>query len=177
MGYPRKYVGRYPSLASWLVSIGHIVYPYEMICEPVKKQITYFRSHYLYGKVDVVSRFQGKLWAWEYKSKSDNVLRGLKQVKNYARSFNYVCLVAENSGVCDRVVKAQKESVENILKKMGVGLVWDDEGTFRILTDPKLQNPVQNLNEALLKRFQRFRESTPRYHPERRIKLTKCDLI
>ena len=170
MGYPKKYVGHYPQLARWLASLGHIVYPYEMLCKPVpvkdKKPAwtrklrsgTYihYKTHFLYGNVDVASRFQGKLYAWEYKSENDNILRALKQAKNYARSFDYVVVVVEDLSQADRHVRAKGKYVKTILCEFGVGIAWNDEGNFDMVFSPKLQNPDPKLNEQLQLRFSKF---------------------
>lgn len=165
MGYPKQYVGHYPILAKWLRSQGHIVYPMEMVCEAVRipdKEHQY-NSHYLYGAVDVVSMFHDKLWAWEYKSRNDSVLRGMLQVENYRRSFDYVSLVAEDLAKVDSVVRKKGLRVSTILKHLGVGIFWNDEGKIGVVIEPIEQAPQKKLRDKLLIRFRRnvLRKPTP----------------
>ncbi|GAI36209.1 unnamed protein product [marine sediment metagenome] len=170
MGIPKKYVGHYPLLANWLVSIGHLVYPYEMTCDPVivkdKKpsftmklrggNYTHYETHHLYGLVDVVSRFQDKMWAWEYKSENDNILRALKQTENYARSFDYVSVVVENLSATERHIRSKGLYVKTILKNWGIGVIWNDEGKFKIVDEPKMQEPKEPFNEYIRLKFDRY---------------------
>ena len=187
MGYPKKYVGRYPNLTRWISSLGHRVYPYEMWCEPVavkdekpsynifSGEINVYETHYLYGLVDVVSYLNHNLWAWEYKSKKDSIHRGLKQVENYTRSFNFVCIVVADLAMMDRFVKAKEAHVRDILKESGVGIIWQDQEIFKTIVSPEPQKPNVVLNEALIKRFHRFQRSLtnrPHFKPEKTQKLT-----
>lgn len=169
MGYPKRYVGRYPFLAKWLVSQGHIVYPMEMICQPVpvkkgpvfrvenvKHPFEYQEIHYLYGAVDVVSMFHGKLWAWEFKSQNDSVKRAALQVENYRRSFDYVSVVVEDLGKLDSVVKKTDLRISTMLKHLGVGIYWLNNGKIELVEAPKLQVPEKALREDLVNRFRRY---------------------
>ncbi len=159
MGYPKKYVGHYPNLASWLLTQGHAVYPMEMFCEPVRvynKEPSWFykngQPHYdyhdLYGCVDVISMFGNKIWAWEYKSKNDSLRRGLKQLANYAKAFDYVCLVAEKPPI--------NEIYEEYLA-LGAGVYHVLKGcNIEMLDAPELKAPNSILHDKLLTRFRRY---------------------
>jgi len=45
--------------------------------------------------VDVAAAKGSDLWAFEYKSRSDSIKRGLEQCQSYARAFNFVVLVVD----------------------------------------------------------------------------------
>lgn len=163
MGYPRKYVGHYPHLASWLRSQGHSVYPMEMICNPVhvpkkepafisKDGIPYYEHQNLYGAVDVVTFYGGKIWAWEYKSQGDSLKRALSQLTNYARSFDYVCLAS--------VIMPHGELYDK-LRDLGSGLYAEVNGGFMVVDEPKQQKPILSLHEDLVNRFRRNVYSKP----------------
>jgi hypothetical protein len=157
MGYPRKYVGHYPWLVTALKNQGHAVYPMEMSAQPVfvKTGENYRDRHYLYGFVDVVSYFNGKLYAWEWKSEKDDPVRGIKQIENYARSFDFVSLVVQNLNTLDRVIKKKGLRVSTILKEMGAGAYWFDEDELKLIEEPKQQTPNVHLYDELLARFMR----------------------
>jgi len=174
MGYPKKYAGHYPNLASWLCSQGHSVYPVEMFCQPVpvkkgpiihmkhvKDPYTYQQTHYLYGLVDVVSFSGGKLWAWEYKSKGDNVLRAIDQLQNYAHSFDYICLAVQELAHLDRLIKKHGLYVKTIMQNMGAGVYWEGDKGFDEIYSPKLQCPNPKLHDDLVNRFRRYVYSKP----------------
>lgn len=158
MGYPKHYVGHYRGLAKWLVSQGHAVYPVEMFCEPVPvpdKERDYI-LHYLYGLVDVVSMFHRNLWAWEWKSQNDSVVRGIAQVKNYCRSFDYVSLVAVDLAKVDAVFMKKRERVSTILKQLGVGIFWCHDGKIEEVVAPLKQTPIKDYRDKLFNRFIRY---------------------
>lgn len=169
MPYPKKYVGHYPFLADWLRSQGHSVYPMEMICNPVPikngrmiqiKNVShpfeYQETHYLYGFVDVVSMKHGKLWAWEYKSKGDNVNRAIPQLQNYARNFDYVSLVVENLSHVDRLVSKKGLYIKTLLRNLGAGIYWLNYGKIELVEMPKQQKPETKLHDELVNRFRRY---------------------
>lgn len=160
MGFPRHYVGHYSVLAKWLEGQGHIVYSYEMFCNPVhvsaqkpswnagNGKYDIYRSHSLYGLVDVVSYYHEKLWAWEYKSQTDSLKRGFLQLTNYARSFDYVCLAS---------VMSPMGNLYDKLRELGAGVYPELPGTegFMMLDEPKLQKPNPIWREELVLRFRK----------------------
>jgi len=186
MGYPKEYVGHYPFLAKALVAQQHAVYPMEMHCNPVvvydKEPSFYYKngkphydSRHLYFAVDVVSYFGNKLWAWEWKSAADNPLRGLKQLKNYARSFDYVCLAVENLNTLDRIIRKKQMRVVSLLKEIGAGAYWFDFDVkkLHLIEEPKLQAPEAKLHEELKARFMRY--VFPNEHAQQQRKLKKAE--
>lgn len=161
MGFPNHYVGHYPVLAKWLEGQSHIVYPYEMFCNPVhvsaKKpswnagngKYDIYRGQSLYGMVDVVSYFKEKLWAWEYKSQTDSLKRALLQLSNYARSFDFVCLAS---------VMTPNGNLYDKLRELGAGIYPElpsAEKGFLPLDEPKLQTPNPIWREELVLRFRK----------------------
>lgn len=152
MGYPRKYVGHYHLLAEWLKNNSHAVYPMEMFCEPVRvgdldTPNGYLRARHLYGYVDVVSYFSGKLYAWEYKSRHDNIKRALSQLENYSRSFDFVSLVAQDL--------KKLTNIRDKLRAIGAGSYYLQGGTYCLLDSPRQQTPIPSLHANLVSRFQR----------------------
>lgn len=79
----------YPFLSTYLMNKGFHVYPHEMICGSVNCQ--HERNRF----VDVAAKKNEKLYAFEYKSATDYLMRAVKQVENYRLSFDYVIVVAE----------------------------------------------------------------------------------
>lgn len=148
MGYPRHYVGHYHNLAEWLQKHGHAVYPMEMFVKPVPVVMKDNHVHFLYGNVDVVSSANGKLFGWEYKSQNDSLKRGLAQLKNYARGFDFVCLAS----VC-----MPGGSLYDAYRDLGAGIYAELPGTegFQRLDEPKPQKPETYLRDKYMARFQR----------------------
>jgi hypothetical protein len=185
MGYPKHYVGRWPTLAKWLISIGHTVYPMEMFCQPVHIETgdpvlcwdeaygrEYFArflydeygqdtTHDLYGAVDVISMSGGKLYGWEYKSKGDDATRAIKQLENYARSFNYVCLAMQDITPLNRLIRKQGMYLKTILQRMSAGVYYEQGDKFGVLYPPVEQAPIPKLNEDLINRFRRNTSDKP----------------
>lgn len=166
-GYPDHYVGHYPQLARWLLQQGHIVYNYEMQCEPVpvntgrsyevapwygmgggliRPGYTVQCRRWLYGNVDVTSWHHDLLYAWEYKSAGDKLPTAALQCWNYSRSYDVVCLAC---------VKAPKGETLEQLQFIGAGIYQETEGGFVCLQRPELQQPDHKLHDALVARFRR----------------------
>jgi hypothetical protein len=160
MGYPKHYVGHYPWVANWLMKNGFKVYPTEMFCQsvPVKaKKPSYnyetrkydrYETHYLYGFVDVVALRDGKLWAFEVKSKGDKVEVALLQTKNYAECFDYSCVIADDLKKLSKLRPA--------FRSLGVGTYHWFKGECVLLDEPKLQLPFPVMRDDLLQRFKRY---------------------
>jgi hypothetical protein len=115
----------------------------------------------LYGMVDVVSRCGGKLYGWEYKSKGDDAARAIKQLENYARSFNYVCLALQDITPLDRLIRKHGLYLKTILQRMGAGVYYEQGDKFEVLYPPVEQAPIPKLNEDLINRFIRNTSDKP----------------
>lgn len=125
MPYPKRYVGHYHNLAKYLNEKGFRVYPMEMVAESVVNERNYV--------VDVVAMKDRSIWAFEYKSRFDQVKRAIKQVENYVKCFDYVVVVAENL----RDLTKYRED----FRSLGVG-TWHIQGLeITCLDEPKLQEP------------------------------------
>jgi hypothetical protein len=79
----------YEFLHQHLRQKGFIVYPHEIVCGSEGCE------HEQNRLVDVAARKDGKLYGFEYKSSADRLLRAVKQVDNYRKSFDFVVVVAE----------------------------------------------------------------------------------
>ena len=168
MGYPKTYVGNYKWLADWLSKHGFKVYPMEMYCESVHERwnpylrwervgqypkgyevVDFLEDHWLYGAVDVVAWQNGKIWAFEVKHKGDKVKTALLQTANYAKYFDYSCVVAED---LKELTKHREK-----FKALGVGVYWAGKEGITLLDEPKLQNPeIEHRN----KYYDRFLRNT-----------------
>jgi len=136
--------GTYPAhphafLADYLTKNGFHVYPREMVCGGVGCP---FEKNRL---VDVAAVKEGKLYAFEYKSSGDGLMRAVKQAENYRRSFDYVILVAETPRYDFSLNPTRGVRIKEFLR-IGVGL-WTvrfigDETEISIIRDPQLQSPV-----------------------------------
>lgn len=79
----------YDFLHHYLRQQGFTVYPHEIWCGDEECEFTRNRL------VDVAAKKNGLLYAFEYKSAADRLLRAVEQVANYSHSFDYVVVVAE----------------------------------------------------------------------------------
>jgi len=162
MPYPKEYVGDYRHLAKWLSSNGFKVYPMEMWCTPVyiyerlilcwdekhqKEYVIGNERHDLYGLVDVVAWKDGKLWAFEVKHHNDKVKTAILQTQNYARYFDFSCVLAYDL----------KELIKNrkAFQEMGVGTYYSEKGEIKLLDEPKQQIPEPIEHAKLYERFLR----------------------
>jgi hypothetical protein len=136
-------------LVEYLVKNGFRVYPREMVCGAVGCP---FERNRL---VDVAATKDGKLYAFEYKSSGDGLMRAVKQSENYRRSFDYVVLVAEVPRYDFSLNTTRGVRIKEFLR-IGVGL-WavrfiGGEAEISIIRDPQLQSPVpQNRDWVELK--------------------------
>jgi hypothetical protein len=90
--------------------------------------------------VDIAAKMGSFYWAFEYKSESDSISRGLEQVKCYSEWFDYVVLVTE------RVLNHSKSDLFWGLKSAGAG-VWNyfpDLQKCLEQVNPVLQEPDQS---------------------------------
>lgn len=105
----------YSFFHQYLSQKGFTVYPHEMICGPEE---TIFEQNRF---VDVVAKKNGKLYAFEYKSSGDQLIRAIKQVANYRMSFDYVIVVAEVPRFDISIHPKKGKRIQEILKQ-GAGL-------------------------------------------------------
>jgi hypothetical protein len=162
MGYPKKYVGHYHWLAEWLSDNGFKVYPMEMYCEPVlvtrgephlcwerygKYEYVDDERHWLYGAVDVVAWKNKQIWAFEVKHKGDKIKTAILQTGNYAKYFDYSCVVAED---LKELTKHREK-----FRALGVGVYWANMPNIMVLDEPKLQNPEPEHRNRYYNRFLR----------------------
>lgn len=129
--------GHYPAarkqLIAYLQTQGFTAHPNEVFC-PAKEH------HW----VDVAA-FKGQdYWAFEYKSRTDSIRRGLEQCCSYAEAFNYVVLVADRYRVTSSPYLGQ-------FTHRGFG-IWRHYGaSFYPLVSPKRQ-PVKRDAKVIIER-------------------------
>lgn len=113
----------YAFLHEYLRQQGFILYPHEIICGNDECE------HERNRLVDVAARKDGLFYAFEYKSSADRLLRAVKQVDNYRKSFDYVIVVAEVPRTDISVDPKRGVRIKEILK-LGAGL-WTVQFTRR----------------------------------------------
>ena len=120
-------------LISFLQSEGFRVHPEEVYCPAVK-----------HCWVDVAAVKGQDYWAFEYKSRSDSIKRGLAQCRSYSNAFNYVVLVANRQ-------RTTSSPYFGNFKRDGFG-VWSHTGTrFNPLVKPQ-RRPVAGRSRAVIER-------------------------
>jgi hypothetical protein len=131
-------------LTSFLQSEGFSVHPREVFC-PASKHCW----------VDVAALKGQDYWAFEYKSRSDSIKRGLAQCQSYSNAFNYVVLVADR-------YRATSSPYFGSFKRGGFG-VWSHSSVgFNVLLKPE-RRPVPTRRRTIVERqFRRlmFNEQT-----------------
>jgi len=103
--------------------------------------------------VDVAAAKGPDLWAFEYKSRSDSIRRGLEQCRSYSRAFNYVVLVADRQ----RVTASPYFSK---FKREGFGIWRHIGGDFYSILPPKRRRVVPAARGVVERQFRRLRPST-----------------
>lgn len=121
-----------------LEKIGFSTYPTEFDC--------------LYSKhplVDVAAKMGSFHWAFEYKSESDSISRGIEQVSCYSNWFDFVVLV------CERTFDHRTSHNYWELKKLGAGLWFYDkyEDKCILKKDPVIQKPLKRNRAFVSRRF------------------------
>ena len=86
--------------------MGFTVYPKEFDCINSEHPL-----------VDIAAKMGSFYWAFEYKSESDSVSRGIEQLRCYSKWFDYVVLVSE------RFLDHRRSENYWKLKSMGAG-IW-----------------------------------------------------
>jgi hypothetical protein len=130
-GYP---VAR-KQLIAFLQNQGYTVHPSEVFCPTP-----------YHCWVDVAA-FKGQdYWAFEYKSRTDSIRRGLEQCSAYANAFNYVVIVADRHRVTRSPYFAR-------FKESGFG-VWQHQGPrFHTLIPPKRRTAIKRAKAVVERQF------------------------
>ncbi len=115
---------------------GFKVFPHEFACR-----------HSEHPFVDLAGRMGNYFWAFEYKSASDSISRGVQQVLCYREWFDYVVLVTEKA-LDHRFSDNYWE-----LKRIGVGMWFYDKNrnSCEEKTNPLIQSPDKS-NRIFVKR-------------------------
>ena len=128
----------YDSFKKYLGTLGFTVYPSEFDC--------IYSEHPL---VDIAAKMGSFYWAFEYKSETDSVSRGVQQLQCYVRWFDYVVLVSERT--------FDHRSSPNYweLKDMGAGLWFYDPVQEKCIqrTNPMIQNPQRYNRRSVTRKF------------------------
>jgi len=171
--YVRERTAQYGFLKSYLDSRGYRVYPSEIIIG--LKDIPHKDEGFF---ADVAAFKNGHYYAFEYKSNGDQLLRSLKQIDNYALSFDYVVVVAEVPRHDISVNLSRGVRIKEILKT-GAGF-WTVQHNrsepwfvdadplfggktknlitheFSELVEPKLQHPNLENKHYIEQKFKRY---------------------
>ncbi len=128
----------YAEFRDHLAKAGFTIYPGEFDCIGSRHPL-----------VDIAGKMGSFYWAFEYKSESDSISRGVNQVRCYAAWFDYVVLVTE------RVLNHTKSDLFWDLKEAGAG-VWNyfpesDECIEQV--NPQLQRPDHGNRRFVGSRF------------------------
>ena len=128
----------YSAFKEYLSRTGFKVYPREFDCGSSKHPL-----------VDIAARTGSFFWAFEYKSESDSVSRGLEQVECYSRWFDYVVLVSE------RCFNQARSRCFWELRAGGVG-IWTylpSKNECIERKNPRLQMPEKERRNLVARRF------------------------
>ena len=132
----------YPFLSEFLMQHGFSVYPHEMVCGEIGC------PHEANRLVDVAARKDGKLYAFEYKSAADYLLRAVKQIENYRLSFDFVIVVAEVPRNDVSVHPKRGVRIKELLR-LGAGF-WTVNfrmATQNTLTKQQIANAIRDLSQ------------------------------
>ena len=133
-----KYPAARKQLISFLQTEGFKVHPEEVYCPDAK-----------HCWVDVAALKGQDYWAFEYKSRTDSIRRGLDQCNSYAKAFNFVVLVANRN-------RATASPYFGTFKQNGFG-VWSHVGIrFHPLLKPKRRLAAKNSRAVVDRQFKRI---------------------
>lgn len=133
----RNYLDAREQLISFLQAEGFKAHPNEVFCPSAQ-----------HCWVDVAAVKGYDYWAFEYKSRTDSIRRGLEQCCSYAKAFNYVVLVADRNRVTSSPYFGD-------FKHRGFG-VWRHEGNvFYRLLGPKRQTVATKSKIVIERQFKR----------------------
>ena len=128
----------YSNFRDYLARMGFSLYPGEFDC--------IYSEHPL---VDLAGKMGSFYWAFEYKSETDSISRGLDQVRSYSDWFDYVVLVTERS------LNHRTSDLFWELKNAGAG-VWNyfpDSDKCIEQVNPKIQRPTKGNRRFVGTRF------------------------
>ena len=128
----------YASFKKHLLKMGFTVYPFEFEC---------LGSEHPY--VDVAAKMGSMYWAFEYKSMTDSISRGVEQLRCYAEWFDYVVLVSE------KAIDHRRSENYWELKSIGAGM-WNyhpDLAKCNEISYPEIQRPVRRNHNLVSRRF------------------------
>ncbi len=124
-------------LLAYLRRDGFTLFPGEMNCHTPEHQW-----------VDIAGSKDCSLWAFEYKSKTDSISRGLSQCIAYSRAFDYVVLVSEGK-------RPTRSRLFGEFRKKGFGLWTLHRSCIHRLTEPRVQKPEKPYRERTKTQFLR----------------------
>lgn len=131
----RGYPAARKQLIAFLQTQGYTVHPSEVFC-PTPDHCW----------VDVAAIKGQDYWAFEYKSRTDSIRRGLEQCSAYASAFNYVVIVADRNRVTRSPYFVR-------FKQSGFG-VWQHRGsTFHALIPPKRKAAIKRAKAVVERQF------------------------
>jgi len=116
----------YWSFRSYLLKMGFSIYPREFDCAGSEHPF-----------VDLAAKMGAFYWAFEYKSETDSISRGLEQIRCYSQWFDYVVLVTE------RILDHGRSGLFWDLKSVGAGIWNYFPGSQKCIhqVNPILQEP------------------------------------
>ena len=131
----RGYPAARKQLIAFLHTQGYTVHPNEVFC-PTPDHCW----------VDVAAIKGQDYWAFEYKSRTDSIRRGLEQCSAYASAFNYVVIVADRYRVTRSPYFVR-------FKQSGFG-VWQHRGSvFHTLISPKRRGAIKRAKAVVARQF------------------------
>lgn len=128
----------YWAFRNYLLKTGFSLYPREFDCAGSEHPF-----------VDLAGKMGSFYWAFEYKSETDSISRGLEQVKCYSEWFDYVVLVTE------KILDHSRSGLFWQLKSAGAG-IWNffpDSQKCIHQVNPLLQKPVKGNRRHVGSRF------------------------
>jgi hypothetical protein len=140
----------YDSFKSYLHTIGFLLYPSEFDCV--------YSEHPF---VDIAARMGSFYWAFEYKSESDSVSRGLEQLKCYSKWFDYIVMVSE------RTFNHRTSDTYWAFKNIGAGIWFYDPAQGKCIQskNPMIQRPESQNRTMVIRRFSSVFRKRDRLNP------------
>jgi hypothetical protein len=126
-------------LVSYLRVAGFQVHPEEVYCPAVD-----------HCWVDVAALKGQDYWAFEYKSHSDSIKRGLEQCQSYSQAFNYVVLVADRH-------RTTASPYFGSFKRNGFGVWSHAENGFNPILQPRRHAVPREGRVVIERQFRRLR--------------------
>ncbi len=96
--------------------------------------------------VDVAALKGQDYWAFEYKSRSDSMRRGLDQCQSYSAGFNYVVLVADRHRITSSPYFQR-------FRSEGFGVWRHDSLGFHPILDPKRRSNARKVKRIVKRQF------------------------